>query len=108
MKTHTDNQLPVYQILGPDLRINFDECLRTRENMHGSNHSYYEYTTAIASPNSGRAQLIESIILAKYSYSEELSFVNNQFSKPEEYSAYQAFRNYAKQLADVYLATKEP
>ena len=107
MKTHTDSILPTYQVLGQVLRINFDEVQETKNDMQGNPHTSYIYTTAISEPAATRAVLVEAIIAAKHSPGEEISIINNQTSKSDEYAAYQAFRAQAKALSDGWLKVKD-
>lgn len=107
MKTQTDNILPTYQVLGQVLRINFDEVQETKNDMQGNPHTSYIYTTAISEPAATRAVLVEAIIAAKHSPGEEISIINNQTSKSDEYAAYQAFRAQAKALSDGWLKVKD-
>lgn len=96
MKTHTDSILPTYQILGPALRINFDEQSVVVDHM-GQTHTAYEYQTAVVELVASRSTIIEAIIACKYSPGAEMAAVNDGGDK---YLAYQAFRAQAKALAD--------
>lgn len=102
MKTHTDSILPTYQILGPALRINFDEQSVVVDHM-GQTHTAYEYQTAVVELGASRSMIIEAIIACKYSTGAEIATINNAATDPKAYDRYQAFRVQAKALADGYL-----
>ena len=103
MKTHTDNILPTYQILGPTLRINFDEQSAVVDHM-GQTHTAYEYQIAVVELGTSRSTIIEAIIACKYSTGREVATINNAAADPKAYDQYQMFRVQAKELANGWFA----
>lgn len=83
-----------FEVIGDKLRIHFDETEVVRED-----ETTYNYTTAITRKNAGRNEVIEAIIASKYSIGAEIATINNREEKPQEYSEYQDFRAFAKNLA---------
>ena len=103
MKVNASNQLPVYQVIGQKLLIHWDEQIIQKESMTGEIETMYEYNEAGAFVYDTRADLIEKIIGSVYNTGAEIATINNKDSKPDEYAAYQAFREQAKALADGWL-----
>lgn len=103
MKVNASNQLPVYQVIGQKLLIHWDEQIIQKESMTGEVETMYEYNEADAFVYDTRADLIEKIIGSVYNTGAEIATINNKDSKPDEYAAYQAFREQAKALADGWL-----
>lgn len=99
MITHTNDRLPLYQVLGHTLRINFDEKSLSIEHF-GEIQNTYQYQTALVEVGASRSDIIEAVISCKYSPGAEIAAINNAVAAPEAYAQYQAFRVQAKNLAD--------
>lgn len=106
MKTVSDNTLPMYQKFGDTLHINFNEEIKTVQDMQGNDRTVYEYTTAVTSVFSDRSQMVDTIIRSVYPLSAELAVMNSAQDKPDAYNVFQMFRLQAKQLADGWISTK--
>jgi hypothetical protein len=101
MLTISDNELPVYQVLGTTLRINHSPAIVEKiDMMTEATKTEYHYTTAVCFITSDRSTRIEAIIASVYVPSAEIATINNKDSKPLLYEAYQEFRLLAKTLAD--------
>ena len=100
MLTISDNELPVYQVLGTTLRINHSPAIVEKIDMTETTKTEYHYTTALCSITSDRNSRIEAIIASVYTSSAEIAAINNRDSKPLLYEAYQEFRLLAKTLVD--------
>ena len=59
----------------------------------------FEFDTVKVSEEPTYPELIEALIASEYSTGREFACINNKEEKPEEYAAYQAFRNAAKDIA---------
>ena len=103
MKTQADHEIQPYDVSGMELRIHWNIEQKTREDMDGGTHTYWEADEALCGRFDDRATLIEKIIATEYSTGRELATINNQAADPEAYAAYQAFRVQAKALADGWL-----
>jgi hypothetical protein len=101
MLTISDNELPLYQVLGTTLRINHSPTIVEKIDMITElTKTEYHYTTAICSITSDRSTRIEAVIASIYTPSSEIATINNKDSKPLVYEEYQEFRLLAKMLAD--------
>lgn len=99
MITNFTNQLTSpFEIIGDKLRIHYNETEVVREES-----TSYNYTTAIVDKNADKDTIIEAIIASKYSTGQELATINNREEKPDEYTAYQEFRTFAKNLATEWM-----
>lgn len=99
-KFNTDSQ-------GLFIRIRWNEQMVQFPNQrHDGFITQYSYDEAVIEQGDSRSVIIEKIIGSQYTTGRELATINNQDTKPEDYAAYQAFRQTAKDLADEYLATQ--
>ena len=103
MKTQASEPFKTYQVSGQELRIHWNETSYERDGQ-----TVYEASEAVCHIMDSRSALIEKIIGAEYTPSQEIATINNKDRKPEEYAAYQEFREQAKALADGWLAQKAP
>jgi hypothetical protein len=103
MKTEAGYQFQTYEPSGHELRIHWNIVQKTKKEMDGETITYWEANEALCNVKDNRSQLIEKIIGSIYSVSDEIATINNKDAKPEEYAAYQAFRDQAKFLADGWL-----
>jgi predicted Mrr-cat superfamily restriction endonuclease len=103
MKTEAGYEFQTYEPSGHELRIHWNIEQKNKEVMDGEIITYWEANEALCNVYDNRSQLIEKIIGAEYTPSQEIATINNKDRKPEEYAAYQAFREQAKALADGWL-----
>lgn len=97
MLVNSTDKLPVYQVLGPKLRIhwNYQEVPAT-EDMPAS----WSCEEVCVPKNAGRGEIIAAIIRARYTVNDELAAINNG---GDDYQAFLDFRVEAKALADGWL-----
>jgi tRNA isopentenyl-2-thiomethyl-A-37 hydroxylase MiaE len=101
MITISDDELPLYQVLGTTLRINHSHSVVDRiDTMTELTKTEQHYITAICDITADRNTKIEAVMASVYSPSAEIATINNKESEPELYADYQAFRILAKTLAD--------
>jgi thioesterase domain-containing protein len=103
MKVQANREIEVYEVSGQELRVHWSIQQKTKENLQGEEETYWEAVEALCSKSDGRTELIEKIISTEYSTGRELATINNKETDPKEYTAYQAFRLEAKQLADGWI-----
>lgn len=96
MKTQSTKQLPTYERVGQYYRIHFNETIDQTE----EGDTLYSYDTAKVSVLATRSQRIEALMATRYSIAEEIATINNKDEHPDEYQAYQDFRDLCKQIAD--------
>jgi len=102
MRVSSKDKLPEYQVIGKKLRIHWDfkEIPATDDRDGG-----WECEEAVCSVSASRSEIIEAIIRTKYStYGAELAAIQNGGVDAEEH---QAFRAFAKFLADNYEASTQ-
>ena len=103
MKVFSNEQLPVYQVIGQTLRIHWDfeeqSILRPDE----TEETIFVCKEAVCNKSDDRNTLIENIIASEYSTGGELAAINNG---GEDYEKYQDFRQSAKDLADGWIAQR--
>ena len=103
MKYYSDTKPETYVTSGNDLRIYWNI---KQVNVHGfadEQRTQWEANEAVCSVFDNRSQIIEKIIGYIYDTGEEIAFINNKESKPEEYAMYQEFRLLAKSLANGWI-----
>jgi predicted Mrr-cat superfamily restriction endonuclease len=103
MKTESGYEFQTYEPSGHELRIHWNIEQKTKEDMDGQVVTYWEANEALCNVLDNRSQLIQKIIGSVYEVADEIATINNKDSKPDEYAAYQAFREQAKALADGWL-----
>lgn len=98
MQVTSNDKLPVYQVIGPKLRIhwNYHETSATEDSPAG-----WSCEEACVSRSSDRGTIISAIIRARYTVDAEFAAINNG---GEEYQALLDFRTEAKVLADGWFA----
>jgi len=103
VKVFSNEQLPVYQVIGQTLRIHWDfeeqSILRPDE----TEETIFVCKEAVCNKSDDRNTLIENIIASEYSTGAELAAINNG---GEDYEKYQDFRQSAKDLADGWIAQR--
>ena len=95
MHVNSTHKLPEYQVIGPKLRIHWDyqEIPETDDTPAG-----WSCKEAVVPKTASRSQIIEAIIRTQYpTPGAEFAAINNG---GEEYEAYQALRETAKNLAN--------
>lgn len=103
MKVHSNQKLPVYQVLGQTLRVHWDQSEQTVQDMDGNEETIFVCQEAVCQKQDNRNTLIEKIIASVYTTGAELAAINNG---GEDYQAYQDFRQVAKDLADGWIAQR--
>lgn len=98
MKVFAGREFQVYEVSGREVRIHWNIEQFTREGMDGPEVQWMA-DEAVCLVSDSRDQMIEKIIASQYTVGAEIATINNKDSKPEEYAAYQAFRQIAKNLA---------
>ena len=103
MKVFSNQQLPVYQVIGQTLRIHwaFEEQLILRPDE--TDEIIFVCKEAICDKSDDRNTLIEKIIASEYTTGAELAAIN---SGGEDYESYQEFRQQAKDLANGWIAQR--
>lgn len=93
-KITASSELPTYQVIGTTLRIHWDqESHQTEEG-----HTVWKMHEAMVHVRATRSEIIEAIIATHYpTPGSEFAAINNGGS---DYEQYQAFRTFAKELAD--------
>jgi len=98
MRVNSNDKLPVYQVIGPTLRIhwNYEEVPESESTPAG-----WSCDEAAVPKTASRNQIIEAIIATKYQTpGAEFAAINNG---GQEYDDYQALRATAKSLADGWM-----
>lgn len=103
MKVQSTDKPDVYAVSGKELRIRWNIEQVTREGVDGETETFWQASEALCGVSDQRHILIEKIIASQYTTGAEIATINNRESDPEEYAAYQAFRDQAKALADGWL-----
>jgi predicted Mrr-cat superfamily restriction endonuclease len=103
MKVYSNEQPEAYSASGNELRIRWDIQEVTKPDMEGNDQTSWEANEALCSVFDDRASLIEKIIGSVHTPGAEIALINNKDIDPSAYSAYQAFRDLAKTLADNWL-----
>jgi hypothetical protein len=98
MKTQATEPLETYLQSGQELRIRWNKTSYSR-----NGQIVYEADEAICHFMDNRSSIIQKIIGEAYDVGSELATINNKDRKPDEYAAYQSFREQAKALADGWL-----
>jgi len=98
MLVNSTDKLPVYQVLGRNLRIhwNYQEVPATEDVPAG-----WSCEEACVLKTANRAAIISAIIRARYTIDDEFAAINNG---GDDYQALLDFRAEAKALADGWLA----
>lgn len=104
MKMQSTDKPEVYAVSGRELRVHWNIEQVTREGMDGETETFWQANEALCIVSDTRNILIEKIIGSIYSIAAEIATINSRDSDPEEYAAYQAFRDQAKALADGWLS----
>jgi hypothetical protein len=103
VKVFSNQQLPVYQVIGQTLRVHWDfeeqSILRPDE----TEEAIFACKEAICDKSDDRNTLIEKIMASEYTTGAELAAINNG---GEDYETYQAFRQHAKDLANGWIAQR--
>ena len=99
MKAQYKDRPPVSEKLQGGTIINFSIEQKSRETTTGT-ETYFECDQVKVSGIPTKAEIIEAVMGSKYSIGAEFACINNKIEKPEEYAAYQAFRVFAKGLAN--------
>ena len=102
MKSFSDTQPDVYQVIGDALHIHWNIEEVSAPSM-GEPRTQWSANEAVVSVAANRSQIIEAIIGSVFSTGAELAIINNQSADPAVYASYQSFRAQAKQLADDWL-----
>jgi len=80
------------------VRYNFSEQAESEERPASIDYDYVNITQL------DRDAIIRAIIRDRYAcIDDEIAIINNKDAKPEEYAAYQAHREFAKEVADEIL-----
>lgn len=97
MQVNSTEKLPVYQVIGPKLRIhwNYQEVPAT-EDMPAS----WSCEEACVQKTASRADIISAIIRTRYTVDDEFAAINNG---GDDYQALLDFRIQAKALADGWI-----
>lgn len=103
MKTYSSDQPETYAVSGDELRIHWDAKEVPAPGMDDTPRTQWEANEALCYTYDSRADLTSKIIRSVYTVDGEIATINNQYDKPDEYAAYQAFRTQAKALADGWL-----
>lgn len=106
MKSFSDTQPDVYQVIGDALHIHWNIEQVPAPSM-GERRTQWSANEAVVSVAANRAQIIEAVIGSVLSTGAEIALINNQSVDPVAYAAYQEFRAQAKQLADGWLNLAE-
>jgi hypothetical protein len=101
MKIYAGREIEVYEVSGQELRIHWDIIKIIKDN-----ETSWEANEAICGVSDSRSSIIEKIIGSVYSTGKEIATINNKEADPESYEEYQAFREFAKQLADGWVKEK--
>ena len=102
MKVYSGNQLPTYQVSGRELRIHWDAKEVPMFSMDGEPITQWEQNEALCLASDSYGVLVGKIIRSVYSVDAEFATINNKDTKSDEYAAYQAFRQTAKDLAKAW------
>jgi hypothetical protein len=102
MKSFSDIQPDVYQVIGDFLHIHWNIEQVAAPSM-GEPRTQWSADEAVVNKAANRSQIIEAIIGSVFTTGAEIAVINNQTSDPATYVAYQEFRVQAKQLADGWL-----
>jgi len=100
MRVTSNEKLEDYQVIGNKLRLHWGHEQVTVEDMEGEQSTQWQCEEAVVKKTANRDEIIEAIIGSKYKVTEELAVINNG---GEEYTAYQSFRQFAKDTADKWL-----
>lgn len=84
--------------------VNFNAVEVAKEDLTGS-HTIWECDQVKVSGQPTKAEIIEAIMLTRYSTGAEIACINNKEDKPNEYAEYQEFRATAKYIAQEALKT---
>jgi predicted Mrr-cat superfamily restriction endonuclease len=103
MKYYSDTKPETYVTSGNDLRIYWNIKQVNVPGFADEQRTQWEANEAVCSVFDNRSQIIEKIIGSLYDTGEEIAFINNKESKPEEYAMYQEFRLLAKSLANGWI-----
>lgn len=103
MKYYSDTKPETYVTSGNDLRIYWNIKQVNVPSLADEQRTQWEANEAVCSVFDNRSQIIEKIIGSLYDIGEEIAFINNKESKPEEYAMYQEFRLLAKSLANGWI-----
>jgi len=97
MFVNSEDKLPVYQVIGPKLRIhwNYQEVPATEEVS-----ASWSCEEACVPKNASRSAIISAIIRTRYTVGDEFAAINNG---GDDYQALLDFRIQAKALADGWI-----
>lgn len=98
MRVTSVEKLPVYQVIGPKLRIhwNYQDVAATEDSLKS-----WSCEEACLNKSANRGEIISAIIRSRYTVDAEFAAINNG---GEDYAEFLTFRNEAKILADGWFA----
>ena len=99
MKSQTSEPSLGFKVIGSRVLFYWNEVEKTVNDT-----TVYEYDFAEWKVMDSRNTVVEKIIASKYTIAEELATINNKEDEPTEYSAYMAFREFAKTSAAAWIA----
>ena len=102
MKSFSDTQPDVYQVIGDFLHIYWN-IEQVAAPFMGEPRTQWSADEAVVNKAANRAQIIEAIIGSMFTTGAEIAIINNQSADPSAYAEYQAFRAQAKSLADGWI-----
>jgi len=102
MRVTSNDKLEKFQIVGPKLRIHWGYEETTPDPEIEGSTGGWSCEEAVVKKTASRSEVIEAIIATQYTISEEIAAINNGGA---EYEDYQAFRQFAKNTADDWLAS---
>ena len=108
MKTQSDNQLPLTQVLQGGLLINFNEQKIAVTNPDHSDRTAYEYDQVKVSMEPTKGEIVSAIIRSKYSIDDEFAITHNGSDTPihaQELTDFMAFRVLAKEISTQILTS---
>jgi len=103
MKTQGNTKPNLYYYLQGGLIININEEQKTGSTMNDIEHIYWEYDSIRVSEEPSKSEIVNSIILCKYTTESEIATINNyntgEAKYITEYQEYQNYRTFAKTTA---------
>ena len=61
MRVYATEKLPVYQVIGPRLRIHWDYAFETREGMDGEDESQWSFQEAVVPVDADRETILKAV-----------------------------------------------
>lgn len=100
-RTESPIRLPTYEVMGHNLRIHFDEEVKTVDDPEDENRDVYSYMTAKTLVVAKRDEIVEAVMRCKYTtFGAEIAAIQNG---GEDQATHQALRTEAKILADEWI-----